>query len=267
MVLPEGSGPIRVLQIGDIHLAPWQKNKMRFLNSLGEKEIDLVVNTGDNLGHKNAIKPLLDSLSPLLSKTGVFVHGSNDYFAPALKNPFGYLFRPSDRSASQVVAAGGLVSGALNTKELTAGFESAGWQNLNNRAALIELKGNKIRFIGIDDFHIGLGDLTTIVENNQFTIALTHAPYMQVIEKFTRLGASLIFAGHTHGGQVRIPFIGALTTNSDLPNKFARGVSRWQFGYKNSILSVVAGLGNSIFAPVRFFCRPEVRLITLTAKN
>lgn len=74
----------------------------------------------------------------------------------------------------------------------------------------------------------------------------------------------MIFAGHTHGGQVRLPFIGALTTNSDLPNKFARGVSGWEFGNNDSILSVVAGLGNSIFAPVRFFCRPEVRLITLT---
>ena len=81
-VLPTGSKPMRVLQIGDIHLAPWQKNKMRFLRSLGSKEIDLVVNTGDNLGHKNAIKPLLDALGPLLSKPGVFVHGSNDYFAP-----------------------------------------------------------------------------------------------------------------------------------------------------------------------------------------
>jgi predicted MPP superfamily phosphohydrolase len=88
-----------------------------------------------------------------------------------------------------------------------------------------------------------------------------------VIERFTSIGASVIFAGHTHGGQVRLPIVGALTTNSDLPNKFARGISGWEFGQKASILSVVAGLGNSIFAPVRFFCRPEVRIITLTSTN
>jgi predicted MPP superfamily phosphohydrolase len=90
---------------------------------------------------------------------------------------------------------------------------------------------------------------------------------MEAIEKLTGLGAELIFAGHTHGGQVRLPFVGALTTNSDLPNKFARGISGWEFGSKRTVLSVVAGLGNSIFAPVRFFCRPEVRLITLLAKD
>jgi uncharacterized protein len=262
--LPEGVKPIRILQIGDIHLAPWQKNKMRFLKSLANQDIDLVVNTGDNLGHKDAIEPLLDALGPLLTKPGVFVHGSNDYYAPELKNPFGYLFRPSAKPLSRKADDGSLAPGTLETKALTAGFESAGWHNLNNRSKEVVVGGNRIRFVGIDDFHIGLSDLETVVEKEQFTIALTHAPYLEVIEKFTEVGAKLIFAGHTHGGQVRLPFVGALTTNSDLPNKFARGISGWEFGNKRSILSVVAGLGNSIFAPVRFFCRPEVRVITLT---
>lgn len=255
--MPSGSNPIRVLQIGDIHLAPWQKNKMRFLRSLGSKEIDLVVNTGDNLGHKNAIKPLLDALDPLLSKPGVFVHGSNDYYAPVAKNPFGYIFKTSTKPNSAL----------LNTFELTQGFESAGWVNLNNRFAEVEIKGTLIRFLGIDDYHIGSAKFDLLVPNDRFSIALTHAPYMEAIEKLTGLGAELIFAGHTHGGQVRLPFVGALTTNSDLPNKFARGISGWEFGSKRTVLSVVAGLGNSIFAPVRFFCRPEVRLITLLAKD
>jgi uncharacterized protein len=270
-VLPSGSQPMRVLQIGDIHLAPWQRRKMRFLRSLGEKPIDLVVNTGDNLGHRHAIKPLLDSLSPLLSKPGVFVNGSNDYYAPVFKNPFSYLLRPSSKPKPQQMGSTSdqlerhRTLGTLKTKELTDGFESAGWHNLNNRTQALEVSGHEIRFVGIDDFHIGLSDLSGVVEKDQFTIALTHAPYLKVIEKFTSVGAGLIFAGHTHGGQVRLPFFGALTTNCDLPNKFARGISGWEFGNRTSILSVVAGLGNSIFAPVRFFCRPEVRLITLTA--
>jgi len=256
-VLPQGASPIRVLQIGDIHLAPWQKSKMRFLASLGEKQIDLVVNTGDNLGHKNAIKPLLDALSPLLTKPGVFVHGSNDYFGPIAKNPFGYIFHSSATPNSE----------SLNTEELTKAFETAGWVNLNNRFADVEVNGNRIRFLGIDDYHIGYAKFDLLVRSDHFSIALTHAPYMEAIEKLTGLGAQLIFAGHTHGGQVRFPFVGALTTNSDLPNKYARGVSGWEFEGKHSVLSVVAGLGNSIFAPVRFFCRPEVRLITLLAKD
>jgi predicted MPP superfamily phosphohydrolase len=80
-------------------------------------------------------------------------------------------------------------------------------------------------------------------------------------------GASVLFAGHTHGGQVCLPFKGALVTNCDLPSRFAKGLSAWEFGGKRSVLNVCAGLGTSIFAPVRFFCLPEVRLITLLARE
>ena len=252
-VLPKGGTPFTVLQIGDIHLAPWQKSKQRFIRQLAKHPIDLVVNTGDNLGHKNAIPPLLDCLKPLLEKPGVFVNGSNDYYAPVPKNPISYVFHASKEPKSA----------RLETVKMTNAFEQAGWHNLNNKAVEMEVAGNPIRFIGVDDYHIGKSNLSELAASQSFTIGLTHAPYLEVLRGLTLRGAELIFAGHTHGGQVRVPIIGALTTNSDLPNKFARGTSGWSFEGKNSILSVVAGLGNSIFAPVRFFCRPEVRLITL----
>ena len=254
-VLPKGSTALTVLQIGDIHLAPWQKSKQRFIRELVKHPIDLVVNTGDNLGHTKAIPPLLECLQPLLAKPGVFVNGSNDYYAPVPKNPVSYIFHVSKEPKSA----------RLETSKMTNAFEKAGWHNLNNKAVEIEVAGNPIRFIGVDDYHIGKSNLSELAASQSFTIGLTHAPYLEVLRGLTLRGAELIFAGHTHGGQVRVPFIGALTTNSDLPNKFARGTSGWRFEGKDSILSVVAGLGNSIFAPVRFFCRPEVRLITLLA--
>lgn len=230
---------------------------MRFLKNLAKQDFDLVVNTGDNLGHKNSIQPLLNSFQGLLSKPGVFVHGSNDYYAPVFKNPLAYIFHASEKPNSAKLA----------TNELTSGFEQAGWINLNNKESNLSIAGNPIRFIGVDDHHIGLSNFSNLKSNNAFTIALTHAPYMEVLEKLSNCGAELIFAGHTHGGQVRLPFIGALTTNSDLPNKFARGISGWNFSGKDVILSVVAGLGNSIFAPVRLFCLPEVRVITLLPRD
>jgi predicted MPP superfamily phosphohydrolase len=256
-VLPTGSKPITVLQIGDIHMAPWQKSKKRFIQSLAKLPIDLVVNTGDNLGHQNAIPSLLQALEPLLAKPGVFVNGSNDYFGPVMKNPFGYIFHTSHAPNSA----------KLDTATMTKAFEQSGWLNLNNKTSQLVVSGNKIRFIGLDDFHIGYSDSSKLSESRDFTIALTHAPYLEAIETLTKLGAELIFAGHTHGGQVRVPFLGALTTNSDLPNKYARGLSGWSFQTKSSILSVVAGLGNSIFAPVRFACFPEVRLLTLLERD
>ena len=252
-MLPKGSTPVRVLQIGDIHLAPWQKHKQRFIKGLVKHQIDLVVNTGDNLGHIKAIEPLLECLQPLLKKPGVFVNGSNDYYAPVPKNPISYIFHASKEPKSR----------RLETAKMTDAFEKAGWQNLNNKSVDLEVLGNPIRFIGVDDHHIGKSNLSELAASQAFTIGLTHAPYLEILRGLTLRGAELIFAGHTHGGQVRVPILGALTTNSDLPNRFARGTSGWSFEGKNSILSVVAGLGNSIFAPVRFFCRPEVRLITL----
>lgn len=256
-LLPQGSNPINVLQIGDIHMAPWQKSKQRFIQSLAKYPIDLVVNTGDNLGHPKAVSSLLEALGPLLVKKGVFVNGSNDYFGPVMKNPFGYIFHTSEPPKSE----------PLDTATMTDAFERSGWVNLNNKTSDLVICGTKIKFIGLDDYHIGYSDSSKLSASPNFTIALTHAPYLEAVETLTKLGAELIFAGHTHGGQVRVPFLGALTTNSDLPNKFARGLSGWSFDGKRSILSVVAGLGNSIFAPVRFACLPEVRLVTLLERD
>lgn len=262
-VLPAGSQPIRVLHIGDIHLAPWQKRKAKFIHSLGALDFDLVVNTGDNLGHKNAIAPVLSALAPLLEKPGVFVNGSNDYYAPVLRNPLAYLRKPSQRGEGE----------QLDTARLIAAFRSAGWLNLNNRDGQIVLGSNCIGFIGVDDAHDDLDDIDGLKAQSSrlagcnIVIGVTHAPYLRVLEAMANASASVVFAGHTHGGQVCIPGVGALTTNCDLPTKYAKGSSEWVFGARKLVLNVVAGIGHSIYAPVRFACRPEVRLITLEAKG
>lgn len=260
-LLPANSKPITVLHIGDIHLAPWQKRKAKFVHSLGALKPDLVINTGDNLGHKDAIGPVLTALAPLLEKPGVFVNGSNDYYAPVLRNPLGYLAKPSERSEGPV----------LDTPRLIGGFRSAGWLNLNNREGQLIINGTKLGFLGVDDAHDELDNLSSIpaqansLAGCDLIIGVSHAPYLRVLESMGTVGAKMIFAGHTHGGQVCMPGVGALTTNCDLPRKYAKGISAWRFAGRDVILNVVAGLGHSIYAPVRFFCRPEVRLITLLA--
>ena len=262
-VLAKGSQPISVLHIGDLHVAPWQKRKLAWIRKLGELKPDLVVNTGDNLGHRAAIGPTLTALKPLLERTGVFVNGSNDYHAPELRNPLAYLGGPSKVGHGE----------KLETERLVGGFTSAGWLDLNNRQGRAVINGTSINFVGVDDAHDGLDDLSRIpsasalASGADLVIGVSHAPYLRVIEAMGDAGVDVLFAGHTHGGQVCLPGFGALVTNCDLPRKNAKGLSSWAFGDKTMILNVVAGLGHSIFAPVRFACRPEVRLLTLLPKQ
>lgn len=262
-VLPEGSNPIRILHISDIHFAPWQNKKAAWLKSLANLKPDLVVNTGDNLGHKNAINFALQALEPLLEFPGVFVNGSNDYHSPSFRNPLNYVFRPSEPKLIR----------DLDTARFTSELESAGWQNLNNSAAALKLNNLKVGFLGFDDPHENLDQVETLeaqleeTSDADFRIGVAHAPYLRIIESFTKSGAELIFAGHTHGGQICLPGERSLTTNCDLPTRYAKGLSAWEYEGKSAMLHVSAGIGTSIWAPVRIFCPAEASLLTLLAKS
>lgn len=245
-----GLGPLRILHISDIHFAPGQTAKAKFLAELAQTKPDLVVNTGDNLGHERAVNPLLAAIEPLLDFPGVFVHGSNDYFAPMLKNPAGYLLGPSKKAREPK---------PLDTERLTREFEGAGWLNLNNASGALELAGKETKFIGTDDAHIDRAKLTEL-PYTQGAIAVTHAPYQEVLNGLVDRGAAIIFAGHTHGGQICLPGGRAIVTNCDLDRSRASGLSNW-----NGIpLHVSGGIGCSIYAPVRMFCPPSATLVTLS---
>jgi predicted MPP superfamily phosphohydrolase len=261
-ILKPGSKPIRVLHVSDFHVAPWQKRKLAWIANLSELEPDLVVDTGDNLGHRDAIRPTLEALSSLLRVPGVFVNGSNDYHAPEVRNPAAYLNKPSTPSHKELI----------DTAKLTDVFEASGWKNLNNASSSLVIGGNRIGFLGLDDPHDKLADFETLgtqaseLGSADLVIGVAHAPYLRVIDEFASHGAALVFAGHTHGGQICLPGVGAIITNCDLPAKNAKGLSEHRVHGKSVWLNVCAGLGTSIFAPVRLFCKPEVRLLTLTAR-
>ncbi len=252
--------PIRVLHISDIHFAPGQNKKAGFLKELAGLNPDLVVNTGDNLGHKAAINPCLSALRPLLEFPGVFVNGSNDYRAPKFRNPLRYFQGPSE-VRNEV---------NLDTKRFTSELKGAGWLDLNNQSGLLDVAGIKLGFMGLDDPHENLDELDSLgQQKNELVqadvlIGVAHAPYLRVIEAFTNQDASVIFAGHTHGGQVCLPGSKALVTNCDLPTEYAQGVSGWEFGEKQSLLHVSGGMGCSIFAPVRLLCPPSATLLTIS---
>ena len=219
----------------------------------------MVINTGDNLGHKDAINPTLRALEPLLEFPGVFVNGSNDYRAPKPRNPIRYFTGPSKVQAGQ----------ALDTDRFMRELVGAGWRDINNKSARLEIRGKSLGFMGLDDPHDHLDDLESLgqqaveIANADLRIGVAHAPYMRVIDAFLENHASLMFAGHTHGGQICLPGQKALVTNCDLPTEFASGLSAWSNDQQEAMLHVSNGLGCSIYQPVRLFCPPSATLITI----
>ena len=251
--------PIRVLHLSDLHYAPGQTKKDDFLSSLAQLKPDLVINTGDNLGHANAINPALRALGPLAKYPGVFVNGSNDYRSPEPRNPLRYFMGPSVVSLDR----------NLDTSRFTDELENFGWKNLNNQSATLTSAGVKLGFLGLDDPHENLDDLKSLEKQSKdvlgtdLVLGVAHAPYLRVIEAFAKSGAKMTFAGHTHGGQICLPGQKALVSNCDLPTQYASGLSGWSFEDKQSLLHVSSGLGCSIYAPVRLFCPPSATLIEL----
>lgn len=266
--LPTGSAPLRILHLSDAHMAPWQRRKQEWLASLAELQPDLIVNTGDNVGHVDGLTGIKRAFAPFAGVPGVFVHGSNDLHAPSPRNPLRYFTGPSKRH----IKAAELDVSAMNsyfTDEL-------GWSNLNNNAATLTVNGTRLDTVGTNDAHREWDDLDILPEKiaalgarpaDTPLLGVTHAPYRRVLDTFVDLGADALLAGHTHGGQVRLPGFGALVANCDIPLKQARGLSDWNHHGVRVPLNVSAGCGHSIYAPVRFACRPEATLLTLTARG
>lgn len=271
-VLPSGSTPVRILQVSDLHLTPGQHRKIEWVRQLASLAPDFVVNSGDNLAAVDAVPGLLRAMEPLLDFPGAFVLGSNDRYGPVPKNPGRYLTRNHARGPSTVRPN-------LPVDDLTAGLRDGGWLDLDNARTTASMGPHRVELVGVDDPHIDLDRYAAVsapaAPDVALTMGLVHAPYQRVLDAMTADGAKLILAGHTHGGQLALPFYGALVTNCDLDTGRAKGVSRWWPGAGGDVptqpsdaayLHVSAGLGTSPYAPVRFACRPEATLLTLVGR-
>ena len=139
--LPPGGSELRILHLSDIHLLPGQQLKLNFLRSLAELEPDLVINTGDNLGAVNSVPHLLQALDPLLHRPGLFVFGTNDYYAPRPVNPFGYLLGKK-RKVSRIT---------LPWEGMRAAFIERGWRDANQARHEFKVGPVRIAAAGVDD--------------------------------------------------------------------------------------------------------------------
>ena len=219
-VLAPGASSLRVLHISDLHMTPGQ------------------------------------ALDPLLARPGLFVFGSNDYFAPVPKNPLKYFKKDHKR----------VMGDPLPWRDLRAAFTERGWHDLTHVRHELEVAGIRIASGGVDDPHLKRDRYDTIAGAPNpiadLRLGLTHSPEPRVLDKFADDGYDLVLAGHTHGGQLCVPFYGALVTNCEIDRSRVKGPSKWGAHMQ---LHVSAGIGTSPWAPYRFCCRPEATLLTLVA--
>jgi uncharacterized protein len=262
-VLPPGTGPLRVLHISDAHLTPARARLGSWIRALDDLDPHLVVNTGDSIAHPQSVRYFLDSLGPLLDRPGVFVLGSNDFYTPRPLNPALYLVGPSSRRHRRKEPD-------LPWEKLRDGMTAAGWLDLDNQRAHLTAGGLTIAAAGVDDSHIKRDRYEDVAgradAGADLRLGVMHSPEPRLLDQFVADGYDLLLAGHTHGGQLCLPWYGPLVTNCGIDRERARGLHRYPAGGQ-AWLHVSAGLGTSPWAPARFACRPEASLLTLVSRD
>jgi uncharacterized protein len=239
---------LTILHLSDLHCIRSDTKLIAFLAGL--PRADMTVVTGDLLGEPEAVETVVGALRPVRGRVAsLFVLGSNDYFTPKPLNYFRY-FRK--RRMPRFTPRG-------RAPELISLLEADGWQHLRNVRLDVDLDGTPIELAGLDDPHIAWHDLRIAPRRfpGRLGFAVVHSP--DAAPELAALGYDLIVAGHTHGGQVRMPLVGALVTNCSLPPRLAAGLIRFGGAY----LHTSPGLGTSKYAPFRFLCRPEATLLDL----
>lgn len=257
---PDGTPPmpLRLLHLSDLHVQPRDGRLQDFLAHVAGHDYDLVVLTGDLLGNTGVEDRCLELLDPVLGRTpGLLVLGSNDVFGPTPKSPSHYFLDPDHRAYGE----------RLETDRLVAALAERGVQTLRGGRTVVATRVGDVAAAGLDDPHLGGTDLPPASQlapaddaEVVLRLGLSHAPYTVALDLLLEAGHDLLLAGHTHGGQVRFPPVGAVVGNCDLPLSQIRGASR----YRDAWLHVSPGLGTSPYAPFRFACRPEATLLHLT---
>ena len=254
-ILPAGGGgpaSLTVLHLSDLHFVAGDRRKAAFLSTLPPADVTVV--TGDFLAEPEAVEIAVAAVAATRGRLGSwFVLGSNDYFVP---RPLNYLtyFRSGRRPRA---ARRG------RSADLIAQLEADGWEHLRNLRSQITLDGLPVELRGLDDAHIDRQDSRAMPRSapERFGLAVMHSP--DSAPESAACGYELILAGHTHGGQVHLPLVGALVTNSAMPRRLASGLIRMG----SAVLFLSPGLGTSKYAPFRFLCRPEATLLQLGRRS
>ncbi len=228
--LPDKFNGLKIIHLSDLHVSKYGKREEKIRHIIKEEKPDIIFITGDFVSNSWGITPCLKTIDGIEAPLGVWaVWGNNDNGLKA------------------------------KVKRLKEGLDRAGIKILTNENTLIKLKDSKIRLIGVDDPHRKKDNLKLAMEGTseeEFKILLAHSPV--IIKKAADMGINLVLAGHTHGGQIRFPFLGAIYNHTWDLFRYSAGM----FRVKSTTMYVSRGLGMSVI-PIRFLCNAEFIIFTL----
>jgi predicted MPP superfamily phosphohydrolase len=248
-----GVPALDILHISDMHMGEKDARMAAFVKALPD-EIgipDLVIATGDLVENDRGIAPAAEVLNALEARLArAYVLGSHDYYQSRFRSYVKY-WSPARRGEIRAPRADNVRFETL--------LQEKGWIDLMNRDETIDSAHGKIRLAGVDDPYLRRHTTDHIrrATDEVMAIGLVHTP--DVVSEWALAGFDLVLAGHTHGGQVRIPGIGAVVTNCTLPTGLGMGLNR----VGSTWLHVSPGLGTGRFQPIRFNCYPRVTLLSL----
>lgn len=240
--LPKEFDGYVIVHLSDLHNKNFGKNQQPLINIVKKVNPDIIVITGDLVDRRlYNDKPALKLLKQITEISDVyFVSGNHEW-----------------------------KSGRYNT--LRDKIRNCGAIILSDDYKEIKKKGQSIYILGVDDpskysnkklslkmFGNSLKTIINRIDSEKFKILLAHRP--DLIEIYSSCKLDVVFSGHAHGGQVRLPIIGGLfVPNQGLFPKYTAGI----YNMNRTSMVVSRGLGNSSIAPQRIFNRPEVIVLTL----
>ena len=239
--IPEAFTGFRIAQVSDLHNKDFGEGYGQLLTLLSEINPDIIVVTGDLIDSRHTDLDIALEFAWQAGKIArvYYVSGNHEARVPEYE-------------------------------DLKNGLVKAGVVILENQKVQITREGESITLMGIDDPSFLedylFGDSETVArqaiedlqnESDGYTILLSHRP--ELFDLYVDTGMDLVFSGHAHGGQFRLPLVGGLVApNQGFFPKYDAG----QFNEENTTMIVSRGVGNSII-PIRFNNRPEIVLVTL----
>lgn len=238
----------KIVQISDLHSKVFGKNNKRLVEKIKDEEPDIIVITGD----------LVDRRRYNEDKSLDFINEIKDAY------PIYYV------TGNHEAWSGKFTSLERKLKERKVNV-------LRNEKLVVNKAGSHINILGVDDpafstkdyseaykdFEIIKNELNSIEydKEREFNILLSHRP--ELFDIYEEAGIDLAFAGHAHGGQINIPFIGGVVApNQGVFPQYYKGA----YNKNNTTMIVSRGLGNSL-APQRLFNRPEIISMIIYSKQ